>query len=144
MALEDVGETPIMTTNRHLATMELLSYFTYCHLPEYLRAVSRECAVLAHSLVDQLPDGPELTAGLRKLLEAKDCFVRQAVRMRRAGGVEMKRCDPVSCPPFTDVSLNVTGSAPIDHRVIDGISADQHADSYDDCPVCSPNRTQVK
>lgn len=30
-------------------------------------------------MVDQLPDGPELTAGLRKLLEAKDCFVRAAL-----------------------------------------------------------------
>lgn len=26
-----------------------------------------------------LPDGPEKTAGLRKLLEAKDCFVRAAL-----------------------------------------------------------------
>lgn len=30
-------------------------------------------------IVDDLPDSPELTAGLRKLLEAKDCFVRAAV-----------------------------------------------------------------
>lgn len=29
-------------------------------------------------MIRELPDGPELTAGLRKLLEAKDCFVRQA------------------------------------------------------------------
>jgi hypothetical protein len=27
-------------------------------------------------MIYQLPDGPELIAGLRKLLEAKDCFVR--------------------------------------------------------------------
>jgi hypothetical protein len=26
-----------------------------------------------------LPDGPELTVGLRKLLEAKDCLVRAAL-----------------------------------------------------------------
>jgi hypothetical protein len=26
-----------------------------------------------------LPDGPEKSAGLRKLLEAKDCFVRAAL-----------------------------------------------------------------
>lgn len=32
-----------------------------------------------------LPDGPELTAGLRKLLEAKDCFVRAAVDAHREG-----------------------------------------------------------
>lgn len=30
-------------------------------------------------LLALLGDGPELTAGLRKLLEAKDCFVRQAL-----------------------------------------------------------------
>jgi hypothetical protein len=35
-------------------------------------------AELADSLAGKL-DGPELTAGLRKLLEAKDCFVRAAL-----------------------------------------------------------------
>ncbi|PRY56421.1 hypothetical protein B0I28_10970 [Glycomyces artemisiae] len=30
-------------------------------------------------MIAALPDGPELTAGLRKLLEAKDCFVRAAL-----------------------------------------------------------------
>lgn len=34
---------------------------------------------LANNLLADLPDSPELTAGLRKLLEAKDCFVRSAV-----------------------------------------------------------------
>ena len=34
---------------------------------------------LAEAMVNALPDGPELTAGLRKLLEAKDCFVRAAL-----------------------------------------------------------------
>jgi hypothetical protein len=28
---------------------------------------------------DALPDGPEKSAGLRKLLEAKDCFVRAKI-----------------------------------------------------------------
>ena len=28
---------------------------------------------------EQLPDGPEKSAGLRKLLEAKDCMVRAAL-----------------------------------------------------------------
>lgn len=31
------------------------------------------------SIIANLPDGPELTSGLRKLLEAKDCFVRAAL-----------------------------------------------------------------
>ena len=30
-------------------------------------------------MIEELDDGPELTTGLRKLLEAKDCFVRAAV-----------------------------------------------------------------
>jgi hypothetical protein len=64
---------------RHPATTGLLRYFEYAHLPEHLQAVSRPCAELAHELVGVLPDGPELTIGLRKLLEAKDCFVRAAL-----------------------------------------------------------------
>lgn len=33
----------------------------------------------AVDMVNTLQDGPELTAGLRHLMEAKDCFVRCAV-----------------------------------------------------------------
>lgn len=36
------------------------------------------------STIWNLSDGPELTAGLRKLLEAKDCFVRQAIKDQEA------------------------------------------------------------
>ncbi|WEH40808.1 hypothetical protein [Streptomyces sp. AM 2-1-1] len=64
---------------RHPATEHLLRYFDTAHLPEHLRAVSAPCGDLARQLGDALPDGPELSAGLRKLLEAKDCFVRAAV-----------------------------------------------------------------
>ena len=64
---------------RHPATTGLLRYFAYGHLPERLQAFSRPMAVLAHDMVAALPDGPELTTGLRKLLEAKDCFVRAAL-----------------------------------------------------------------
>ena len=48
-------------------------------LPPRLAAISRDCQGLAVAMIRQLPDGPELTAGLRKLLEAKDCFVRAAL-----------------------------------------------------------------
>lgn len=54
----------------------LMQFFTYAHLPERLQGVSRQCAGLAEAMELQLPDGAEKTAGLRKLLEAKDCFVR--------------------------------------------------------------------
>lgn len=41
--------------------------------------VSRPACELAEHYADTLPSGPELTVGLRKLLEAKDCFVRAAL-----------------------------------------------------------------
>jgi hypothetical protein len=54
----------------------IMKYFSYAHLPEKLQEVSQPIAELANALDQTLPDGPEKSAGLRKLLEAKDCFVR--------------------------------------------------------------------
>jgi hypothetical protein len=67
---------------RHPGTTHLLRFFEHAHLPPRLAAISAPCAELAGLMVDRLPDGPELTAGLRKLLEAKDCFVRAALPER--------------------------------------------------------------
>lgn len=53
-----------------------MKYFNYEHLPEHLQKVSKPIGDLAHEMASNLPDGEEKTAGLRKLLEAKDCFVR--------------------------------------------------------------------
>jgi len=64
---------------RHPGTQQIARYFAYAHLPHDLRVVSMPCAELAEAMISVLPDGPELTAGLRKLLEAKDCFVRAAL-----------------------------------------------------------------
>ena len=44
-----------------------------------LHLVAVEVNKLAEQILDLCLDGPELSAGLRKLLEAKDCFVRQAL-----------------------------------------------------------------
>jgi hypothetical protein len=54
-------------------------YFTYEHLPERLQKVSKPIAELSLLMNEILPDGAEKSAGMRKLLEAKDCFVRQAL-----------------------------------------------------------------
>jgi len=64
---------------RHPATVQLLRWFEFDHLQGKLRDTSHECRDLAETMVINLPDGPELTAGLRKLLEAKDCFVRASI-----------------------------------------------------------------
>jgi hypothetical protein len=61
---------------RHPGTTHIAAYFASQHLPPHLQRVARECEDLAEWMIDELADGPELTAGLRKLLEAKDCFVR--------------------------------------------------------------------
>ena len=56
-----------------------IQFFGFEHLPAELQAISRPCADLAYLMEDTLPDGPEKSAGMRKLLEAKDCFVRAAL-----------------------------------------------------------------
>jgi hypothetical protein len=75
--------TPPPGTERHPGITELLQWFEYDHLPKHLRVISEELYTTAHNLVDVLPDSPELTTGLRKLLEAKDCFVRARVAATR-------------------------------------------------------------
>lgn len=54
----------------------VLQFFVYEHLPEHLQPISRQCAELAQAMAAELPANPETTVGLRKLLEAKDAFVR--------------------------------------------------------------------
>jgi hypothetical protein len=58
----------------------ILKYFKYDHLPPGpLKDASMVVCTLAQDMDQALPDGPEKSAGLRKLLEAKDCFVRAAI-----------------------------------------------------------------
>jgi hypothetical protein len=53
-----------------------IQYFSYEHLPEHLQEISKPICELAHLMEEMLPDGPEKSVGMRKLLEAKDAFVR--------------------------------------------------------------------
>ncbi len=57
----------------------LMQFFSYEHLPAHLRGTSEACARLAQEMDRTLPETAEKTAGLRKLLEAKDCFVRALI-----------------------------------------------------------------
>lgn len=54
----------------------IMKYFEYAHLPAALQEISKPLGELAKQFDAELPDGAEKSAGLRKLLEAKDCFVR--------------------------------------------------------------------
>lgn len=54
----------------------IMKYFAYTHLPDKLQVVSKPIGDLARQMDELLPDGAEKSAGLRKLLEAKDALVR--------------------------------------------------------------------
>lgn len=43
-----------------------------------LQEISDAIEVLARHMGKKLPDGPEKSTGMRKLLEARDCFLRAA------------------------------------------------------------------
>ena len=62
----------------------ILRYFKYKHLPAELQAISKPCCELAEQIVEEFCkdsiDPSEVTVGLRKLMEAKDCFVRAMLK----------------------------------------------------------------
>lgn len=58
---------------------KMLQFFAYEHLPAHLQAVSKPFHNLATLIVTTLPQNPERTVALRKLLESKDCAVRALI-----------------------------------------------------------------
>lgn len=67
-------------SHRHVGTQHAMRLL----VPNYsldgtAQEISEQAWVTAQKAVALLEDGPELSAGLRKLLEAKDCLVRQAL-----------------------------------------------------------------
>ena len=60
--------------NLHPSVKQLLQYFDDVPSSSIIRPIS----IVAYSMASEL-EGPELAAGLRKLLEAKDCFERATV-----------------------------------------------------------------
>lgn len=69
--------------DRHPSVAHFAPLFAWEHLPQHLQNVSMRFQHLAREVLDMVSDGPELTVALRKLLEAKDAAVRQAVLDRR-------------------------------------------------------------
>lgn len=57
----------------------LIQFFQFGHLPSYLWDVSQPCQQFAALMDRILPASEEKDAGLRKLLEAKDCFIRAKI-----------------------------------------------------------------
>ena len=67
--------------HRHPATRQLARWLkANPNLPGGIPAdMAKVFEAFAASVVLVTPDGPELSAGMRKLLEAKDCFVRACI-----------------------------------------------------------------
>lgn len=63
---------------RHPDVIDILRFFKYEHLPPQLQEVSKPICEFARTMSYE-GKGPELIAGLRKLLEAKDCLVRSVM-----------------------------------------------------------------
>jgi hypothetical protein len=61
----------------------LLQWFSFPETPELQPAIERECGILARFMDETLWEGTEKTTGLRKLLEAKDCFLRAVKEQQR-------------------------------------------------------------
>lgn len=79
MAEQTTGTTPTPSPTKSpipAGPSPLLQFFTYTHLPPDLQEVSKPFCELAANLETRFASTAEKTAGLRKLLEAKDCFVR--------------------------------------------------------------------
>lgn len=70
----------------HSMMLDTLRSFNYEHLNPRLQDVSRNFAALAQKMYDDLPYDIETLMGLRKLLEAKDCFVRAALHLGDTNG----------------------------------------------------------
>lgn len=65
------------------AKFPITTYFDCDHLPTHLQQISRPICELAREMATILPPSAEVSAGLRKLLEAKDCLVRARVDQHR-------------------------------------------------------------
>lgn len=71
--------------NETMVASPIMKYFAYSHLPKGdLQNISAYCSDTADHMDFLLPGGAEKSAGLRKLLEAKDCFVRAALEIKDA------------------------------------------------------------
>lgn len=62
---------------RHRSVEEKLPLFNYDHLPLDIQESSKIVHDAMIQIINEIPsDNSQLTIGLQKLLEAKDCFVR--------------------------------------------------------------------
>jgi hypothetical protein len=69
----------ICSTYLETKVLPVQQYFSYTHLGEPMRSVSKLCVELCGEMIAHLPPNEQRDLGLQKLLEAKDCFVRSSL-----------------------------------------------------------------
>jgi hypothetical protein len=62
-----------------MSTDHIMQFFKHDHLPQHLQDVAKPFTEFASNIVARLPQNPERTVALRKLLESKDAAVRAAL-----------------------------------------------------------------
>lgn len=76
-----------LTAGRHPAVVKLAGYFDARRTGERARPIAAEIEHTARTMLAAIPDSSELSVGLRKLLEARECFIRAAAEAEAAGGL---------------------------------------------------------
>lgn len=64
----------------------IMQYFSYEHLPERLQTISKPFCDMATWMVATIPQNPERSVALRKVMEAKDAAVRAYLTPQPAQG----------------------------------------------------------
>jgi hypothetical protein len=76
--VSDMPQKPLQ--DRHPGTQHLMRWLRpNPRLAGQQAFIAEKIEMCALLVLSHTGDGPELTAGLRKLLEAKDCFIRQSI-----------------------------------------------------------------
>jgi hypothetical protein len=82
----------------------ILQFFNYEHLPAHLQDHSKSFWALAHHVCNTIPESPERTNCLRRLLEAKDSAVRAAIYDITKGDVQEVLRERDANPTVRDVA----------------------------------------
>ncbi len=73
----------LMSNNTRPET--IIRWFSYAHLPEKMQPTSKIFAEMASVMLAMCPtNSAERTGAFRKLLEAKDCYVRASIENAEA------------------------------------------------------------
>jgi hypothetical protein len=70
----------LVTHGRHRAVQTAMAWLAFSHLPDARQSLSRPLYLAAMDLLGRIKnDTPDLTDAMKKLVEAKDCYVRAGI-----------------------------------------------------------------